>query len=84
MIKTEKGITIVSLIMTVIILLILSAIATYTIKSSNNVTPYNKMIADITALEDKILFYNNKYDEIPQSNVEEEIEGVLYYKISTY
>ncbi|MBO4815625.1 MAG: hypothetical protein J5507_01485 [Clostridia bacterium] len=65
-IKTEKGVTLVSLIMTIIILSILSTITITTIKSSNNVAPYNKMIADISLLEDKILIYYNKNGEIPK------------------
>ncbi len=77
-IKLEKGITVISLIMTIIVLSILATVTVYSIKSSNNVAPYNKMLADITLLEDKLLIYYNKNGEIPKMETEV-IEG--YYKI---
>lgn len=79
----QKGITLISLIMTVIILLILSTITISSIRSSNNVAPYNNMIADITLLEDKVLVYYNKYGEIPKKTdvAEKELEGTTYYEI---
>ena len=80
-IKSEKGITIVSLIMTIIILTILSSIAITTIKSSNNIAPYNKMIADISLLEDKALIYYNKYGEIPKTENYITDKGTTYYEI---
>lgn len=81
-IKNQKGITIVSLVMTVIILTILSTIAISTVKSSNNVGPYNKMIADINLLEDKLLIYYNKNGEIPvKENTEETINDTIYMQI---
>lgn len=66
-IKSKKGITLVSLIMTVIILLILSTITVITINPSNNLGSYNKMLADISLLRDKVLIYYNKYEEIPKT-----------------
>lgn len=78
----QKGITLISLIMTVIILLILSTITISSIRSSNNVAPYNNMIADITLLEDKILVYYNKYGEIPkETDSNQTINGTVYHKI---
>ena len=76
--KTKNGITLVSLVITIIILSILTTVAVYSIKSSNNVAPYNKMLADITLLEDKLLVYYNRNGEIPKAGAEV-IEG--YYKI---
>ncbi len=80
-IKKQKGITLISLIMTVIILLILSTVTISSITTSNNIAPYNNMIADITLLEDKILVYYNKYGELPKKDYETEIEGITYYEI---
>lgn len=81
-ISQDRGITLVSLIITVIILLILSGVTINNLSNSSNVAPYNNMIADIKLLEDKISIYYNKYAEIPiieKSN--QEIDGVEYYKI---
>ncbi|MBQ3145589.1 MAG: hypothetical protein IJB90_03350 [Clostridia bacterium] len=76
----EKGVTLVSLIITIIILLILTGAAITSIKGSNDVAPYNNMVADITLLEDKILVYYNKYGEIPkETDTNPTIDG--YYKI---
>lgn len=80
-IKTKKGVTLVSLVMTIIILSILSTITITTIKSSNNVAPYNKMIADINLLEDKILIYYNKNGEVPKKDNTYSTEGTTYYEI---
>lgn len=76
-IKSSNGITIVSLIMVVIIVLILSTVSFYSINSSQNIGKYNKMIADITLLEDKILIYYNKNGELPiKENGYEDENGV--------
>jgi len=65
-ISQNKGITLVPLIITIVILLILSGAAITSINESNDVGPYNNMVADLTLLEDKILVYYNKYGEIPK------------------
>jgi len=65
-ISQNKGITLVPLMITIVILLILSGAAITSINESNDVGPYNNMVADLTLLEDKILVYYNKYGEIPK------------------
>ena len=81
-IKNQKGITIVSLIITVIILTILATITVTSIKASGNIGPYNKMVADITLLEDKLLVFYNKNGYIPIiDDTEETINGIKYNKI---
>ena len=81
-IKNQKGITLSYLIITIIILGILSTIAITSFNNSDDVGKYNKMIADITLLRDKILVYYNKNGEIPViDNTSETIEGVTYNKI---
>ena len=81
-INSKKGITLVSLVVTIVILLILSTVSIYGIKSSKNINPYNEMMADINLLEDKILVYYSKYSEIPKDNDDFElIDGKQYYKI---
>ena len=81
-IKNQKGITLAYLIITIIILGILSTIAITSFKNSDDVGKYNKMIADITILKDKVLVYYNKNKEIPIiANTSETIDGVTYSKI---
>lgn len=77
--KSQKGITMVSLVITIIILLILSGTAIYNMNLSNGAARYNNMVADITLLEDKILVYYNKYGETPK--LENGITRDSYYEI---
>ena len=77
-INSKNGITLISLIMAIIILLILSTVTVNSINASENVAPYNNMVADITLLENEVLIYYNKYGELPQLE-EEKING--YYEI---
>ena len=82
--KSNNGITIISLVLTIIILLILSSIIVYSVRNSKNSSaPYNSMIADIVLLEDKILVYYNKYGDIPKrdSASPNNIDGTNYYEI---
>lgn len=78
----KKGITLISLVLTIIILLILSTTVVFSVKSMNKVRPYNNMVADINLLEDKILIYYNKYREIPKTERKISIDGKEYYEIS--
>lgn len=82
-INSQKGITIVAVVTSVVILLILSSVTIYSVRISNNAGPYNKMVADITLLEDKILVYYNKYGDIPihETSATVEIDEVDYYRI---
>ena len=63
--KNQKGITIVSLVSAVIILLILSAIIIYSI--TTNVSNQNllRMRADVELLRDRVLIYYNRYGHVP-------------------
>lgn len=79
--KSNKGITIVVLVTTVIIMLILLGVTINGINISNNSVAYNNMVADINLLEEKLLSYYNKYKEIPKTEVTEEIDGITYYEI---
>lgn len=80
--KNEKGITIISLIITVVILLILSSTLITSSNNSPNVQKYNKMSADVQILEDKILVYYNKYEQIPITDIlfEEDVPNVIKEK----
>jgi len=80
-IKSRKGITLISLVITVIVLLILSGTAITSINSSNGTGRYNNMIADIKLLNDKILVYYNRYGEIPKTNKSIIVDDIEYYEI---
>lgn len=64
-IKNKKGITLVALVITVVILLILSGIVISKVNMSATNSTYNKMVADVKLLEEKILVYYNKYQTVP-------------------
>lgn len=78
---SNKGITIITLVITVVILLILSGTAIYSLNLSNEVGRYNNMIADIRLLNDKTLVYFNKYGEIPRTNRKTQINNEEYFEI---
>ncbi len=80
-IKSKKGITLVSLVITVIVLLILSGVTISSINLSNGTGSYNNMVADIKLLNDKILVYYNKYGEIPKTNRIINIDETEYHEI---
>lgn len=80
-IKSNKGITMVALVTTIIIMLILLGVSINGINTSNNAVPYNNMVADITLLEEKLLLYYNKYKEIPKTEIVKQMDGVQYYEI---
>lgn len=80
-IKNIKGVTLISLVMTIIVVSILLTVIVYTVRSSKGSSEYNKMLADIQLLEDRILVYYGKNGELPITNTTENIEGVLYYEI---
>lgn len=80
-IKSNKGITMVALVTTIIIMLILLGVSINGINISNNAVPYNNMVADITLLEEKLLLYYNRYKEIPKTEIVKQIDGVQYYEI---
>lgn len=69
-IKSEKGITIVSLIITIVILLILSSVIIVNINSSTNINKVNYMYADLKLLEEKILVYYKQYGDIPKKSTD--------------
>ncbi len=82
-IKSQKGITMVSLIITIIILLILSGTAIHNLNLSNGVARYNNMVADIKLLNDKTLVYYNKYGEIPKTDKNSiNINNEEYYELN--
>lgn len=80
-IKSKKGITLVALVITIVILLILASTVVYNLNNSNKVVAYDNMVADIELLEDKILIYFNKYTEIPKTSRSIKINNVNYYEI---
>lgn len=80
-IKSNRGITVVSLVITIVVLLILSGTAIYNVKMSKDVGKYNKMVADIELLNDKILIYYNKYNDIPTTTREFNVDENEYHEI---
>jgi len=80
-IKSNKGITIVSLIITVVLIIILSGATISNIDLSNQTEKYNNMVTDIKLINDEILVYYNRYGEIPKTSRTIKIDEVTYYEI---
>lgn len=79
--KSKKGITLISLVITIVILLILSGTVIYSLNVSNGIDRYNKMVADIKLLNDKVHLFFNKYDETPVTTRTINIDNMDYYEI---
>ena len=63
--KLNKGITLVSLIITIVIILILTRVVVTNTYTGSDYKRYKNMCSDVKLLEDKILIYYNKYGKIP-------------------
>ena len=84
--RNNKGITITTLVVTVIIMLILSSTIIMKISDSKDVSKLNNLYADIKILEDKVLEYYNDYGTLPVGDKEQELpasitEATKYYEI---
>lgn len=85
-IRNNKGITITTLVVTVIIMLILASTIIIKISDSKDVSKLNNLYADIKILEEKVLDYYNNYGMLPIKG--EQIDPLLsmengnnYYEI---
>lgn len=65
--KSNKGVTLTILVVTVIILLMISASIIHTVVDNLSAKGVNDMYTDIRALEDKINVYYAKYGDIPKA-----------------
>ena len=74
-IKLNKGITIISLIVTIVLMLILTTVIVTDTDTGSDYKKYKLIWADIELLEDKVLIYYNKYGEIPtkQESITEDL-----------
>ena len=86
-IKTKKGITIVSLIVTIIVILILTTVTVTSVYTGSDLRRYRLMCADVELLEDKILYFYRQYEELPIGNkvttVPQAIDnGNMFYEIN--
>ena len=64
-IKTQKGITMIALVITVIILLILTNVLVYNAQDSVYIKKINNLYNDIEQLREKVSDYYNEYGKIP-------------------
>ena len=65
MIKNEKGVTMIAIVITIIILLIIVATVSFSSKNGIDMKKMNNMYTDIILLEDKVAFYFLENGTIP-------------------
>ncbi len=65
MIKEQKAISLISLVITIVILLILSGVLIYNAQDSNYIERLTNLNNDIQLLRDKVSEYYNEYGKIP-------------------
>lgn len=64
-IKNQKGVTLIILVITIIIIAILAGAAIRKVDTGKDVRAYNYMCADIELLKNKILVYYNETGSVP-------------------
>ena len=80
-IKTQKGITLVALIITIIVILIITTTVIIGVNEYSNNSALISMQADIEVIKNKAIIYYNDYGEIP---VCEEINSTVFGDITVY
>ena len=81
--KNEKGITMIAIVITIIILLIIISTVSFSSKNGIDMKKLNNMYADIILLEEKIAIYYLKNGNIPIKGEELEIESELKTQLTT-
>lgn len=86
-IKTNKGITLITLIVTIIVVLILTTITVTSTGKGTEFRRYSLMCSDVEMLEDKIIHFYRQYNELPigseMSNLPTAIDNEhVFYEIN--
>ena len=86
-IKSNKGITIITLVITIIVILILTTVTITSTYIGIEYKRYKSMCSYVELLEDKILYFYREYGELPieneVTNVPTEIEnGHTFYEVN--
>ncbi|MGN1301179.1 MAG: hypothetical protein ACI4U9_01435, partial [Clostridia bacterium] len=86
-IKSNKGITIVTLVVTIIVILILTTATITSTYIGMDLKKYKAMCSDVELLENKILYFYREYGELPigneVTNVPTEItNGHTFYEVN--
>ena len=66
--KSKKGITIITLVVTIVVMLILTSVTITSTNIGTDFRRYSLMCSDIELLEDKILYFYREYGELPIGN----------------
>ena len=64
-IKENKGITLISVVLSIIVLLVLTSIIIYNVQDNFKIEKLGKLESDIANLRDKISIYYSQYEDIP-------------------
>lgn len=67
-IKSNKGITMVTLIVTIVLMTLLITVAVTSVDDGTDFRKYSLMCADIEQLENKVLYFYREYGELPIGN----------------
>lgn len=86
-IKTNKGITLIVLVLTIILIGILTAVTITSTDTGTDFRKYSLICSDVKMLEEKILYFYNQYEKLPIgneiTNLPEKIKnGHAFYEIN--
>lgn len=75
--KSNNGITIITLVITIIIILILTTVTVTSTYTGTDFRRYSLMLSDVELLENKVLYFYREYGELPiGSEVSDLPEGI--------
>lgn len=86
--KSNKGITIVTLVVTIIVILILTSVTVTSTYIGLDYKRYKSMCSDVELLEDKILYFYRQYGELPIGNEATDLPNEIdndhiFYEVNT-
>lgn len=86
-IRANKGITMVTVVVALVLMIILMTVSITSVNDGTEFKKYSLMCSDIEQLENKILYFNREYGELPIGNKVASIpdainNGNTFYKIN--
>lgn len=85
--RANKGITMITVVVALVLMIILMTVSITSVNDGTEFREYSLMLSDIELLEDKVLYFNREYGELPigekVTSIPDAINnGNTFYKIN--
>lgn len=85
--RANKGITMITVVVALVLMIILMTVSITSVNDGTEFREYSLMLSDIELLENKVLYFNREYGELPIGNKVTSIpdainNGNIFYKIN--